>query len=187
MNSLNIIVQQYFLHTRAEWLIEFMYLVSTFFELTIYTLLATVLIGILIYFIRGKKYAVLFGSCMTFGALVSYVLKEFFNVPRPPDAVYSAFGSSFPSYHAVIVTILFSMLIFIFDGYFHGVWRKIFNGLCVFAVILVSFSRLYLGVHWLSDVLAGIFLGFVISYISVLIFRKAGRFKLKSSTFIPQI
>jgi len=186
MNAINIFVQQYFLHIRTGGIVEFMYVVSTIFEVSMYTLLITILIAVLIYLLRGKKYTYLFSGSMLFGAVVAYILKIYFNVPRPPDAVYSAFGSSFPSYHAVIVTIFFGMLIFIFDDYFSGFWRKLFNFFCVFGVMLVSFSRLYLGVHWLSDVLAGILLGLLIVYFSVLIFKKSTRFKLKSASGVPQ-
>jgi len=41
---------------------------------------------------------------------------------------------------------------------------------CVFVAILISFSRLYLGAHWVLDILAGIALGFLSVSFTVLIF-----------------
>src|SRR3989344_1627874 len=68
-------------------------------------------------------------------------------------------------------TIFFVILIYIFDSCFRSRGRVIFNTICLSGIMLVAFSRLYLGVHWLSDVLFGIILGVLISYISIFIFK----------------
>ncbi len=187
MHSIDLFVQNYFAHIRTAGVTEAMYLVSKVFDVSLASIAVTILIVVFIYYARGRKYANLFAGSMLFGAIIAYVLKIFFNVPRPSDAVFASFGQSFPSYHAVIVTIFFCMLIFIFDEYFEGFWRQFFNFACVFGIVLVSFSRLYLGVHWFSDVLGGIFLGLLISYIFVIIFKKLNHFKLKSSINVPQL
>lgn len=181
MNSVDIFVQTHLSHIRTTGVTEFMYLVSRIFDVSIYSVAITILIAVLIYYVREKKYALLFAFSMLFGAVISVLLKLFFNIPRPSGAIFSAFGQSFPSYHAVIVTIFFSTMIFIFDDYLEGFWRKSFNFLCVLGIILVSFSRLYLGVHWLSDVLAGILIGFVVYCASIYIFRKTNHFHLKDN------
>ena len=85
------------------------------------------------------------------------IIKKYFPRKRPfeylkecPPLVGSPLNDSFPSLHAAS-TVAFCTALFLMHHPFAvgvGIWA-----------ILVSFSRLYLGVHFLSDILAGIFLG----------------------------
>jgi len=175
MNFLDILVNSYIAHIRGPHLTEFMSALSAFFDVSVLSVLVTLLITFLVKIIRGKKYAGLFLGSICASALLAYLLKLFFNVSRPTDAVMQAFGPSFPSYHAMVATVFFIMLIYIFDDYLRGVWRILFNTVCVFLIFLVAFSRVYLGVHWLSDVSAGILIGSVFSYLAIVIFRKIER------------
>lgn len=172
MNSIDIFVQNYFSTARTSGMTEFMYLLTTLFDLSVLFIITTFCVGGLIYIVRNFKYTVLFWFSLILGAVFVYVLKLLFNVNRPVDAVISAFGQSFPSYHATISTIFFVMLMYIFDGHFNSPKRTIFNTFCVAGILLVSFSRVYLGAHWLSDVLGGIVLGSLISFVAVKIFRR---------------
>ncbi len=99
------------------------------------------------------------------------ILKNLFDIARPLDGFITVLGNSFPSYHATSATIFFVMLIYVFDTYFKSFGKIIFNAVCISGILIVAFSRVYLGVHWLSDILFGIILGVLISYISVKIFK----------------
>ena len=95
------------------------------------------------------------------------MLKIYFDIPRPDGGVLDTFGNSFPSGHATVSTIFFIMIMYSFDRYLSSVKRNIFNLFCLLGIVAVSFSRIYLGVHWFSDVLFGIFLGSLICYLVV--------------------
>ncbi len=151
---------------------EFMYFVTNLFDLSLYFVLMIFFVSVLIYLVRNLRYTVLFLSSLFYGAVVAHVLKSFFNVARPLGGLVLETDSSFPSGHATIATIFFIILMYVFDDYFKGAWKWLFNIFCIVSLLLVSYSRLYLGVHWASDVLAGIILGAGISYLLVLFFRK---------------
>jgi len=89
-------------------------------------------------------------------AITTYSIKHLFYRARPiAEALYLETGSSFPSGHATAAVDLYGFLLY-------TIWRHdkhhLKNPLIIllFALIaLVGISRLYLGVHYLSDVLAG--------------------------------
>lgn len=108
------------------------------------------------------------------GALISYVLKDFFDRPRPDlfvETMYTA-NASFPSGHALLAAATY----FTLGGFLAQVQDrfplKAFTlFLSLFVVLLVGFSRAYLGVHWPSDVLAGWTVGAVWALLCWLIAR----------------
>ncbi len=171
MNSLDITVQTFLISARTPMVTDFMYIVSTLFDFSAQFILIALCVAGLIFLVRGKKYTLLFSLSLIIGGALIYLLKIFFDVSRPLNFVVSAFGQSFPSGHATTATIFFGMLVYIFDDCLSRIWRNILNIFCLLSVILVSFSRLYLGAHWLSDISGGILLGFVVTYLSIKVFN----------------
>ena len=110
------------------------------------------------------------------------VLKELFATDRPfvmyPDIVHplalsTADGHSMPSGHALLSTVVW--------GYIALQLRSRRWRLAALAVIpLVSFSRVYLHVHWPADVLAGIAMGacLLVVYVKVLAFTEKRQLRL---------
>jgi len=91
-----------------------------------------------------------------------YAIKAITERPRPPLA-YAAFiedGSSFPSGHATNIAALCTFfLLFAWPFIPRGLPRIAAAALALSLVALIAFARLYLGLHYLSDVVAGAALG----------------------------
>jgi membrane-associated phospholipid phosphatase len=101
--------------------------------------------------------AVAFGGA----AVVNALLKVAFQRPRPETAFVHLGTYSFPSGHAAVSTATFTTIAFLLGRRYRSTRARVLIGLGTFAAImLVGFSRLYLGAHYLSDVLAGISFGF---------------------------
>jgi undecaprenyl-diphosphatase len=102
-----------------------------------------------------------FGSVFT-GWLVSHSVKSFYARPRPDlvpqlDLVHTA---SFPSGHAMMSTLVYLTLASVAIRLTDNPRLRIYvMAVAVFISIIVGLSRIYLGVHWPSDVLAGWALG----------------------------
>lgn len=94
-----------------------------------------------------------------FGLLVSQVLKYSLKVTRPPALQFVLHDPSFPSGHATISTALYGFCALLIARELSGT-RRWLPYLCAGLLIVpIAFSRLYLGAHWLSDVLGGLTLG----------------------------
>ncbi len=96
------------------------------------------------------------------GAVALYALaKPLVHRPRPPlaDLIGAASGVSFPSGHATQAIAVWGMLAVIASAGRSPRTRAALLAAAGFVVLLVGASRIYLGAHWLTDVLAGYALG----------------------------
>ena len=80
---------------------------------------------------------------------------------RPPGAMIEAFSTSFPSGHAAYAGATAVALVLLFAG--KGAQRRGWFGATAAATALMAWSRTYLQVHWLSDVLAGAAVGIAVA------------------------
>lgn len=97
---------------------------------------------------------------MSGGLLFEFLTKLIIQRPRPMNALISAPGYSFPSGHATMAMIFFALIIYAYKDDLEKGWRR--NSFIVANImlfLLVGLSRIYLNVHWTSDVIAGWSLG----------------------------
>ena len=130
-------------------------------------------------FVFSKAYVITFVATYLLGVGLNFVLKEIILRPRPYEVfsdvkcLTSAFGSSMPSGHAVSVTIISIfvcyMIIKLCNKPFLKVATVISMLIFTFGVLL---SRLYLGVHYVSDLVTGVMVGVLFSFVGIMIFNK---------------
>lgn len=111
---------------------------------------------------RHKYSALLLLVATAGGGLLNLVLKLRFDRPRPHVFEWGiqAMSSSFPSGHAMSAAIVYSTVAYLAARLQKRLWARwltLFGAAIV--IILISASRLYLGVHYPSDVLAGVIVG----------------------------
>lgn len=167
MKSLDLVVNNFFIDYRSSFLTDMMSYFSSLFDFSDYLVFTIACAFLIIILKKGFKASLFFILTILSSTILVYFLKKYFDIDRPDGSIASAFGQSFPSYHATISTIFFLIIAYLFKNYFKGFKRGVFVGLCWVFIILVCFSRIYLGVHWFSDVLAGIVLGIFVYFISL--------------------
>jgi membrane protein DedA with SNARE-associated domain/membrane-associated phospholipid phosphatase len=94
-----------------------------------------------------------------FAEVLVQLLKFTLGRSRPLDLYTGVERFSFPSGHAVVSTVVLSFLAFLLSRRQTTRARLVLAAITGVYVTLVAFSRLYLGAHWLSDVLGGVSLG----------------------------
>ncbi|MFE1439120.1 phosphatase PAP2 family protein [Streptomyces sp. NPDC058739] len=93
--------------------------------------------------------------------------------PRWPDPVDSAHYAAFPSGHAMTATVVLGLLLWLAHRY--GVSRAVFRAavaVAVVSVLGVGLTRIWLGVHWATDVLGGWLLGATVVALAVAAHRR---------------
>jgi undecaprenyl-diphosphatase len=128
-----------------------------------FTILGFVLIVVALFLaLSGKARTALFVAvCVIGGAIASTVLKAVFDRPRPDVAAAThVFTASFPSGHAALSAVVYlTLALLLAEASPNRALKVYFIGLGVFITFAVGISRIYIGVHYPTDVLAGWSLG----------------------------
>ena len=121
---------------------------------------ALLVIGFVLLKQKKKELLALLVCGLFGGLLLTFIIKNIIQRPRPPNSLVTITGYSFPSGHAVQSLIFYSLLIFIFrDQIKNRILKYFFILSNILIILLIGLSRIYLRVHWVSDVKAGYVLG----------------------------
>ncbi len=153
----------------------FIFMTNTFSPTSLMMLM---IIGIC-YFLYRKQWRYAFITFFSYsgGMFLSGFIKEMVLRARPVDSIVSAGGYSFPSGHATAIMIVCVIAIYTLARRFTSTTkREMFIVSLVLLTLLIGFSRLYLGVHWFSDVIAGFALGLFWTTFIILAVRYLGMF-----------
>ena len=138
--------------------------VSAFGLLTYLGDTATIFVGLALLYWFGNRQRGAYLLGLTLGGLaLIVVLKGLFAFPRPPVELHAIVeqGYGFPSGHALGSTVFWGLLALTLDV---GTSRQRYTT-AAFLIVVVSLSRLVIGVHYLGDVLVGVLVGLI--YIGV--------------------
>jgi undecaprenyl-diphosphatase len=125
-----------------------------------YAVLSLLVVLVVAYEVMSRRYhaAILVLVATLGGLLVSHLLKDLYDRPRPelvPHLTHVS-TSSFPSGHAMLSAVVYLTLGALLARLVDDWWAKLyFIGAALGLTALVGFSRVYLGVHYPTDVLAG--------------------------------
>jgi undecaprenyl-diphosphatase len=153
MTSINLDISKFIQSFRSDFLDAFFLFITQFGDETVF-----LIVGAFLYWTFDKKFAYRFIMFFLYGAVLNGTLKYLTNTPRPylehPEEIQligeGSLGTSLPSGHAQNSTTMGLVLSEKFrEG---GKWLTTF---LTMMVILVMLSRLYLGEHYLSDVIFG--------------------------------
>lgn len=113
-----------------------------------------------LFYLRGREKSLIGYWLTIMGAFgTSAILKLTIMRPRPLESFYVENSYSFPSTHAAISIAMFGFLAFVYSKRRTLKQRINISFLALLLVLLIGFSRIYLRVHFLSDVIAGYLIG----------------------------
>lgn len=100
--------------------------------------------------------------------LVKYTIKN----PRPSAQLIPEYGYSFPSGHTMVSILLYGTIIIFVRLYITNTWIKnSMQFLFLSLIVIIPVSRIYINVHYPSDILAGLALGYSLLMLSHYIFN----------------
>lgn len=119
--------------------------------------------------------AVWLAATCALGTLLQQILKAAVGRPRPvwPDPVDTAHFAAYPSGHALTATVVCGLLLWLLHhcGAGRALWFTAL-ALATISVVGVGLTRIWLGVHWPSDVLGGWLLGAMLVTLAVMVHQR---------------
>ena len=129
----------------------------------------TIIIGLISMFIidKDKRNVIVASITILVAFLLNNLLKIIIQRPRPISySLINETGYSFPSGHSMVSTAFYGFLIYLaYKNIKDKKKRYLIMGLLLFIILSICISRIYLGVHYLSDTIAGFCLS--VSYLTI--------------------
>ena len=122
-----------------------------------------ILIGYFLFVKKNRWYSIKVPAIALSSMGLMFLLKYTFHRKRPAVPLLDqAAGLSFPSGHALMSVTFYGLIIYIvFKTYRDKDWKWIVIALLLLLILVIGTSRVYLRVHYASDVLAGFCIGFL--------------------------
>jgi undecaprenyl-diphosphatase len=168
-------ISQWLQGSRTAWL-------TTTMRFAPYIVLGLVGLAVVVRLICLRSWRALIFIASTVGAalIVSWPLKELVSRPRPTtnlvEVMVGTQGASFPSGHATFVTAACGFLFYLAPRLVKTpVVMWLLRALLIVIILAVGASRIYLGAHWASDVVGGLYLSGLLLYPAIVLYNKYRR------------
>jgi undecaprenyl-diphosphatase len=165
VTSLDNSIYNIIISSKSDAMTTFMTIITMMCN-TEFIIVATLL---LVLFIKNKKIGGMIASNVVLCSVINTIIKHIFLRPRPVGIkLIEQGGYSFPSGHSMMAVAFYGLLIYIiWNTKWKNVWKIFTTTLLVILILLIGISRIYVGVHFASDVIAG--LSISLSYLIIFI------------------
>lgn len=170
--SLDDLVHKIILSIRSNFL-TMIFRVTTHAATSYFLIILTIILFIII---KNKKIPIYIALNLTFSFLTNEMAKGIFTRERPIGInLINETSYSYPSGHSMVGFAYYGFLIYLIRKYVKdNKLKNIFTFMLIINILLIGFTRIYLGVHYLTDVIGGFLLGsiFLIIYTSIIKLEK---------------
>lgn len=170
-------LEQYVSEPMNNFMLFFTYLGTHYFLIPA----NLVLVAYFLFIRKHRWHSLKIGVIALSSVLLMFLLKSFFARTRPLEPLLmAANGLSFPSGHALNAVTFYGLMGYITWHTVKNPWiRGIMFSMFVFIVLMIGLSRIYLHVHYTSDVVAGYCMGVLWLYISLRLLRRLEKYSRK--------
>lgn len=172
-------ISQSIIYLRSDFFDQFFIFITWLGSWPVIIFLVICLSILFCFYRKGNLMLPLFISVAGSG-LMTIIIKYLVDRSRPgvDIALYLEKLPSFPSAHAALVFAFFGYLLYLVWKFNYNLTQRFFlSFIFILIIILIGFSRLYLGVHFLSDVIAGYLIGLAWVLVAVYISQRKTYFK----------
>jgi undecaprenyl-diphosphatase len=141
-----------------------------------------IVLAYFLFILRHPWYSIKVASVSLSSVTLMLVLKQIFARLRPGEPLLApALGYSYPSGHSMVSFTFYGLLIFMSIRYARPIWLSwLISTALALLIVLIGFSRVYLRVHYASDVLAGFAVGIAWLLVSLFLLNRIERFSRRS-------
>ena len=147
------------IHDRGSPFLTRAMLIATYLGATMTVTCISIVFGLYLLWLRRLCWLAALVLSVPGGALLNRLLKFAFQRPRPhfDDPILRLTSYSFPSGHTMIATVLYGVLAAYLVSHAESTGKRLLVILsAIILIALVGFSRIYLGAHYLTDVLGAL-------------------------------
>jgi len=168
---------------RSPWIDHIMVLISQLGDGIVHLVL---FISLLLWLLAKRHYLAAghWLAAALFAVLMTWLLKQTMQLPRPNAMYEGAMAFSFPSAHVVFASGSFGFLAVLIARELKPQRRWLCYAAAMLMILSIAFSRLYLGAHWFSDIAAGLLLGLTWVLVLGIAYRRHLTTRIKPSGLI---